>query len=92
MAILLDTCVVIDLLRKHQLAATTLAAFAQRPHVCAVTAMELYAGMRSQREEVAAEQRLSSFVTVSIDGAVFRRAGTWLKHFQASHGSIFPMR
>ncbi len=87
---LLDTCVVSDLLRKKQPAIQAVMALSERPCVCAVTALELYAGMRSQREEASAERLLASFVMVSIDGAVFRRAGVWLKHYAASHALDIP--
>jgi hypothetical protein len=51
MAVLLDTCVLVDLLRRNERAERAVLASGERPCVCAVSAMELHAGARSQKEE-----------------------------------------
>ncbi len=86
MAVLLDTCVLIDLLRHDPRAAAAVLAMRDRPRVCAASRMELIAGARSQREERRIDTLLARFEHVPIDEAVFQLAGTLLRHHRASHG------
>ena len=86
MAALLDTCVLIDLLRRDERAEQAVLALGERPCVCAVSAMELHAGARSQKEERRIDAVLAAFRSVAIDNDVFRRAGSLLRHYRASHG------
>jgi predicted nucleic acid-binding protein len=89
MALLLDTCILVDLLRGNQVAASAVAAFDERPNVCAVSALELLAGARSQREETKIENVLATFSSVGIDDLMFRRAGRILYHYRKSHNLDF---
>lgn len=90
MAALLDTCVIIDLLRDNARARQSVASLDERPCFCAASEMELIAGVRSQREEQSIERLLGLFLRVSIEPAIFRLAGTYLRHFQPSHGLDIP--
>jgi predicted nucleic acid-binding protein len=90
MALLLDTCVFVDLLRGRQTAIDAIGAFPVRPCVSDVTMMELYVGARTQREEARIEMLLSDFAPVSIDQSIYRRAGQWMRHYKTSHGLDVP--
>jgi predicted nucleic acid-binding protein len=90
MALLLDTCILIDLLRGNQVAEAAVSAFDQRPKVCAVSALELLAGARSQSDEAKVENVLAAFGSVSIDDVMFRRAGRFLHHYRKSHRLDVP--
>jgi predicted nucleic acid-binding protein len=86
MAVLLDTCVLVDLLRRSERAERAVLASGERPCVCSVSAMELHAGARSQKEERRIDAVLAAFRWVSIHNEVFRRAASLLRHYRASHG------
>ncbi len=88
--LLLDTCILIDLLRKERHAINFVSALDEQPHACPVTSMELLAGARSQREETEIDELLGTFLMVSLGPDCFRRAGSWLRHFQASHSLDVP--
>jgi hypothetical protein len=90
MAALLDTCILIGLLRRDDRAERMVLALPVRPYVCAVSEMELNAGARSQGEERRIEAVLSAFHWAPIDRNVFQRAGGLLRHFRASHGLDIP--
>ena len=85
MAFLLDTCVLIDLSRGNDAATRAVARLADIPRVCVVSIMELYAGVRSQREEVAIDAMLGTFRSVPVEPEVYRGAGSLLRNFRASH-------
>jgi predicted nucleic acid-binding protein len=87
---LLDTCVLIDLIRGHKVAIDFIEALAVQPAVCPVSILELHAGVRSQREERVVDALVSSFVSVGINENSFRRAGSWLRHYHASHALDVP--
>lgn len=86
MAELLDTCILVDLLRRNERAERAILGRDDRPYVCPASAMELLAGARSQREEERIEAVMASFRWAAIDDAVFRLGGSYLRHFRASHG------
>ena len=67
LALLLDTCILVDLLRGNALAERLLASASDRPTICAVSDMELLAGARSQRDEERIDKMLGSFRRVAID-------------------------
>jgi predicted nucleic acid-binding protein len=85
-SLLLDTCVVIDVLRGDT-AAMTFVLRQTKPLVCSVTLLELYKGFRSKREEAVAERLLSGLTNVQLDRSdIWRRAGQHMKHYGPSHG------
>jgi predicted nucleic acid-binding protein len=90
MAWLLDTCILIDLLRRNADAHLAIAAAEQQPNICAVSIMELYAGARSQREEARVDAIVGFFKLVAIDASVFHRAGSLMRHYRASHSLDIP--
>lgn len=90
LALLLDTCILVDLLRGNGAAQRMLAAVPERPVICAVSDMELLAGARSQRDEDRIEKLLGLFRRVAVDLPVFRLAGTYIRHYRASHALDIP--
>ena len=90
MAHLLDTCVLVDVLRGRQMAIDAIAALREQPNVCHVTMMELYVGALTQREELRLEKLLAEFNRVTIDEDIYRRAGQRMRHFKPSHGLDVP--
>ena len=89
MGYLLDTCILVDVLRKNQAAIAAVVAFGGRPAVSPVSVMELYAGARTQREEKQLASLIDVFDVVDIEIAAYRRAGQLLKHFRLSHNLDF---
>ena len=85
-AVLLDTCVLVDLLRGNAGALRAVMAEAEQPYYCPVSVMELIAGARSQKQERAIDDLLGSFAFCDTQATAFRHAGELLRHFQASHG------
>jgi predicted nucleic acid-binding protein len=86
---LLDTSIVIDLLRRNPSADKAVRTMNELPYVCAVTTMELFAGARSQREERDIAGLLGIFRQATIDDTVFSTAGSLLRHYRGSHGVDF---
>jgi predicted nucleic acid-binding protein len=87
MNFLLDTVILVDLMRLNSQAIAAVGNLPERPCYCDVSVMELYAGARAQREESEIDQQLRKFQRVAIGPEIYRRAGSHLKHFQASHGT-----
>jgi predicted nucleic acid-binding protein len=87
MIFLLDTVILIDLMRFNSVAIVAVSNFPEKPCYCDVSVMELYTGARSQREESEIDQLLRQFQRVPIGPEIYRRAGSLLKHFRASHGT-----
>jgi len=90
MAWLLDTCVLVDLLRRNERAVQAVMDFDELPRVCAVSRMELHAGARSQREEARIDSILAAFPEVDVAPVVFKVAGAFLRHYGKSHGLDIP--
>ena len=86
MSYLLDTCILIDLLRGQQVAEAGIASLSVRPSVCAVSVMELTAGARSQRAETQIDRLLNVYRWVGVDSAIFKTAGSYLRNYRAGHG------
>ncbi len=87
MRVLLDTCVVIDLLRGDAGARAFQAGLGQRPMLSAMTVLELYAGVGSRREETEIEALIAASDVIRIDTTIARRAGQYRRHFGRSHGT-----
>jgi predicted nucleic acid-binding protein len=85
--VLLDSNIVIDVLRGNTAARRFVSMCAEKPCVTSPTITELHAGYRSQREEKVAQDLLDSLRLVRVQEEwIWRRAGEHLKHFGASHG------
>ncbi len=87
MSVLLDTCVVVDVLRHNRAALTCLRSLTVIPSIAPVTLLELSVGFRSRRDERDAQALLESWTVAHIDDPdLWRRAGQFMKHYAASHG------
>jgi predicted nucleic acid-binding protein len=90
MPVLVDTNVLIELLRRVPAAASWINGQTERLTISVVTVLELYAGARSQREErdiAALCQRLGC---LPVDQGIAERAGTLMQHFRKSHDIDLP--
>jgi predicted nucleic acid-binding protein len=87
MSKLLDTVILIDVMRSNQKALATIAAISDQPSVCDVSTMELYGGARSQKEEYDIERLLARFRRVTIGPEIYRQAGNFQRHYRDSHGT-----
>ncbi len=88
--ILIDTNIVIEFLRGSLNAAAWFDALDERPAISAISVLELYAGVRSQRDErdiVAVRQQLSC---LPIGEEIAEDAGSFMRHFHKSHGIDIP--
>jgi len=85
-AVLLDTTVLIDLLRGRAGAAARLAelrAAGDRPVVCAINVEEVARGLRGDRENVAARRLFDGLEITVLGRAEGQQAGSWRRDFAA---------
>ncbi len=82
---ILDSCIIIDFLRRHEAALQFVSSLEDKPSLSVVTIMELYAGAKSQKEERAIALIENDSHLLKIDEPIARQAGIYLKHYQASH-------
>ena len=85
MSTLLDTNVLIDLLRSKASAVEFVKGLAGAPSISVVTVMELTRGARSRREEAAIERMIAGLRLYSVDKGIAEAAGCVVKHYQPSH-------
>ena len=86
--VLLDTDVLIDVLRGEPRTTATLRDLEQRGvplHYTAITVAEVYAGLRAF-EAVAVEEFFATRREVVLDHVAGRRAGAYLARYATSHG------
>ena len=86
MTILLDTNILIDVLRNRPKATALIAQLRQPPSTSVVSIMELYRGARSRNEEKQIERQLTAMKVLVITAEIAEAAGRLAKHYQASHG------
>ncbi len=83
---LLDTCVVIDFLRGVASAENFVRSLAEKPSISAVTVAEVFAGLKSQKEEREARAFLASCVVLTLLPSMAETAGAFMRHYRGSHG------
>ena len=83
---LLDTGVVIDVLRGREVARRFVKSLGTQVRVSVVSVTEVYAGSRNQQEERTFETLLAPFRIISVAGAESRLAGQFIRHYGRSHG------
>jgi predicted nucleic acid-binding protein len=83
---LLDTCVLVDMLRKQKNAVGFSASLAGLPSASVVTWTEVLAGANSVKDERVIQQALGNVRLLPVTADIARRAGEWLKHYRGSHG------
>ena len=83
---LLDTCIVIDVLRGREAAFEFVNGLADAPSLSAITATELIAGVRNVRERRRIERLLDVYVVHDIGLDIASLAGDYVRQYGASHG------
>lgn len=87
---LLDTSVLVPILRKDDAALAWLESTATAPKMSVISLTELYLGIRRQREErdlVELERRLPP---LPVDRDIAVRAGVFVRHYGLSHSVEMP--
>ncbi len=84
--VLLDTCIIIDVLRGRPNALTWLKLQTGSLYLCTTSICEIRAGERGMREKAQFDRLLQHFIMVSIDAEVAEQAGALLKRYARSHG------
>jgi predicted nucleic acid-binding protein len=83
---LLDTCIVIDVLRGHEAALAFVNGLTDAPALSAITATELSAGVRNLRERRQIERLLEVYAIHDVDVEIASLAGDYLREYGPSHG------
>jgi predicted nucleic acid-binding protein len=86
MATLFDTNILIDCLRDRPLARDFLEAQAERPYISVASVVELYAGLKNQREEREVERMFAQANIVAATHEIAKRAGVLSRLYASSHG------
>lgn len=84
--IVCDTDVMIDFLRGHATAESLVRRQVDRIALSAITVAELYAGARSQKEQVVLDDLTSLFRIIPVDEHLARQAGRYRHEYGPSHG------
>ena len=87
--IVLDTTVLIDLLRGHVAAAAFLTSLDEPPACSEVSRVELLRGLRAP-ERTGAERLMRVLRWISLDEEIARRAGALGRSWRRSHGLTTP--
>jgi len=92
--LVVDTCVLIDILRGFAPAGAWLAEMASRYDVTVshsvITAAELFAGTTSDRSTDSVRDILSKTRPIPVDGSIAELAGVYLQKWHRSHGLGMP--
>ena len=83
---LLDTCIVIDILRGRAAALDFVLDLADVPSLSAITATELMAGVRDARERRCIEGLLAHYRILDIGAEIACLAGDYVRRYGPSHG------
>jgi predicted nucleic acid-binding protein len=84
---LLDTCILIDVLRGKTAASAFVMGLRTPPQVSAVTLTGLVAGCRNAKERHLIDRLLSHFVVHDIGRDIANLAGEFIRRYGASHGT-----
>lgn len=85
--ILLDTCILIDLLRERAPAVDFVFGLVEKPAISAATATELIAGCRSARERHRVDRLIEHYGFYDIDREIACLAGEYVGAYGRSHGT-----
>ena len=83
---LLDTCIVIDVLRGREPALAFVNGLRETPSLSVITATELIAGVRNARERRQIERLLEVYVVHDIGLEIASLAGDYVRRYGPSHG------
>jgi predicted nucleic acid-binding protein len=84
---LLDTCIVIDLLRGRDAAADFVGGLAGAPAVSAITATEIIAGCRNAKERRQIDQLFSQYTVLDVDLEIASLAGEFVRQYGPGHAT-----
>ncbi len=87
---LLDTCIVIDVLRQRVEAINFIATLVVQPSISVVTIAALRAGQRSLHEARQIDHALSGYIVCDATSSVAEQAGVYLRSFAKSHALDTP--
>jgi predicted nucleic acid-binding protein len=85
--VLLDTCIMIDVLRGKAAASDFVSSLENAPALSVVTITELVAGCRNVRERRQIDRLLSHYVIHDITRDVASLAGDYIRRYGPSHGT-----
>jgi predicted nucleic acid-binding protein len=85
-AMLLDTNVVVDLLRADQGALAFALSLQRAPRISVVTITELRAGQRCRREKAPIDRYIDVFDPIEVSTPIAEKAGEFRRIFGRSHG------
>ena len=85
--VLLDTCIMIDVLRGKPAAFDFVSSLESAPALSAVTVTELVAGCRNIKERRQIDRLLSHYVLHDINRDVASLAGDYVRRYGPSHGT-----
>ncbi|KKB13495.1 hypothetical protein VE25_01860 [Devosia geojensis] len=83
---LLDTCIVIDLLRGRESAVAFITGLSSRPALSVITVTEVVAGARNARERREIDQFVRACQSCEIDLEIATLAGDYVSKYGRSHG------
>lgn len=83
---LLDSCIVIDVLRGREAALTFVNGLADTPSLSVITATELIAGVRNARERRHIERLLEVYIVHDIGLEIASLAGDYVRQYGRSYG------
>jgi predicted nucleic acid-binding protein len=86
--VVVDSCVLVDVLRGRQAAFEFLQALEVVPRVSAITVAELYAGAYRPGEEARINDLVTQLEVVPVDFAIASMGGSFVRRFGRSHGVI----
>lgn len=86
---LIDSCILIDVLREDEKSIRFVRQLERKPYVSVITVMELFHGARSAAEEHRIERLLGEATVLPVDERVGKHAGAFLRHFHKSHNVDF---
>jgi predicted nucleic acid-binding protein len=86
--LVVDTCVLVDVLRGRQAALEFLLALEVTPLVSAITIGELYAGAHRPGEEARVNDLATRLRVVPVDFAIASLGGSFARRFGRSHGVV----
>jgi predicted nucleic acid-binding protein len=85
--ILLDTCIIIDVLRGRNEALSFVTGLADKPTLSAVTATEIVAECKNTRERRKIDQLLRHYIVHDINLDIACLAGDYIRQYGPSHGT-----
>ena len=83
---LLDTCIMIDVLRGREAALAYVSGLVDTPSLSAITATELIAGIRNRQERRHVDRLLGVYVIHDIGLETACLAGDYVREYGLSHG------